>query len=448
MATQESDTGSAHLAADSHLTNQLALKFFVPMGFSWMLMGLEGPIANFYLTRRPEKTEEGAALLILMSLAFWIESPIVDLLTTANTVADTADNYRVLRRFVLILISILSVLHILVPATSLFNVVTHNLLGIEPDVARRAHTALFMLLPWSAAIGWRRFKQGILIRQGHTKPMMKGTLVRLATLILSGLLLINTTQLPGATLAGAVIASAVCAECLYIHLASSQAVSHVLAQEHTSPKPYHLRSLANFHFPLTATTIVNLMTIPFAAWALSQLHDGVVTKAAFQLSFGLSWILRSYTYGLTEAVITLGKTRAKEAFMKVFCRNVGFFSFGTHLLMMVLGLDMLYYLRFLGEDRAVAENAHQMFMLLVLVPLVTSAQGYYRGVLTSRGQTTSRLGGSICALISYVGCLAIGVHYHYAQPMVLAAGASLLAVTTEWAILYWVGREEEHYAIG
>ena len=41
-------------------------------------------------------------------------------------------------------------------------------MGLDPEVSRLSRFALLVFLPWPAAIGYRRFYQGVMIRHGHT----------------------------------------------------------------------------------------------------------------------------------------------------------------------------------------------------------------------------------------------------------------------------------------
>ena len=56
-----------------------------------------------------------------------------------------------------------------------FRFVTGALMGLPPEVARLVHVATAILIPWPAAIGYRRFYQGILVRHGLTRRVAYGT---------------------------------------------------------------------------------------------------------------------------------------------------------------------------------------------------------------------------------------------------------------------------------
>ena len=93
-----------------------------------------------------------------------------------------------------------------------FTVVTH----LGPIV----YGALWLLLPWPAAIGYRRFLHGVIIRSGRTRLVAYGTLLRLAGMSGTAILLYVYGTLPGAWV-GAAALSAGCVTRLRIRSSPS-----------------------------------------------------------------------------------------------------------------------------------------------------------------------------------------------------------------------------------
>src|SRR5690606_25079212 len=71
--------------------------------------------------------------------------------------------------------------------------------------------SLWILLPWPAAIGYRRFLHGILIRSGRTRLVAIGTIARLAGMATTALTL-APTDLPGAWVGAAALSGGVVVE--------------------------------------------------------------------------------------------------------------------------------------------------------------------------------------------------------------------------------------------
>ena len=62
-----------------------------------------------------------------------------------------------------------TVLHILMGFTPLFDLVVVQLMRVPETLIEPIRLGLQLMVFWSAAIAWRRFIQGILIRHGKTR---------------------------------------------------------------------------------------------------------------------------------------------------------------------------------------------------------------------------------------------------------------------------------------
>ena len=71
-----------------------------------------------------------------------------------------------------------------------------------------------IMLLWSAAIGWRRFYQGVMVRQGRTRLVSYGTCIRLAVVVGTALVLLHDARLPGVRLAAMALMAGVITESL------------------------------------------------------------------------------------------------------------------------------------------------------------------------------------------------------------------------------------------
>ena len=124
-------------------------------------MGLEGPICEGVINRLPRPEINAAAWPVLMALAIWIESPVIDLLSTSTTLAKDRQRYELISRFVWYLMLWVTVAHAAIVLSPIYHVITENLMGVKPEVADTARGALVILIPWSALIGWRRYGIGL-----------------------------------------------------------------------------------------------------------------------------------------------------------------------------------------------------------------------------------------------------------------------------------------------
>jgi hypothetical protein len=154
--------------------------FWLPLAASWLLMTCEGPIVQALISRSADSAIHLAAFGITLSLQIAIESPVIMLLATSTRLATHRQAYRALRGFVLSLNLILTVVAAIISFTPVYDGLVPWLMGIPAPIAAAARPAMRIMTFWTAAIGWRRFLQGVLIRSGDTRSVGWGTAVRLA----------------------------------------------------------------------------------------------------------------------------------------------------------------------------------------------------------------------------------------------------------------------------
>ena len=85
---------------------------------------------------------------------------------------------------------------------------------LPAPVARLTYLATALLVPWPAAIGYRRFYQGVLVRHKLTRRVAYGTVVRLASMATVGSLLGALSPLPGVCVGAAALSAGVVMEAM------------------------------------------------------------------------------------------------------------------------------------------------------------------------------------------------------------------------------------------
>ena len=66
---------------------------------------------------------------------------------------------------------------------TIFDFIAIDLIALPTEVEKITYWAFVALLPWPSAIGYRRFYQGILIRNNLTRFVTFGTVIRLTTML-------------------------------------------------------------------------------------------------------------------------------------------------------------------------------------------------------------------------------------------------------------------------
>jgi hypothetical protein len=382
----------------------------------------------------PAPEVNAAAFFIMMSLSIWIESPVIDLLSTSTTLAKDGQKFAVISRFVLWMMIWVSVAHGLFVFTPLYTLVTEGVMGIKHEVAAAARPGMAILTFWSAAIGWRRYLQGILIRSGLTRVIGFGTLSRVVTISVSALVLHLTTRLPGVVIAACALMLAVAIETIFIHIVSRPAVHDLRRKEPVDGEKLTMARLAAFHFPLTATTMVKLLVFPIIGAGLARVDQPVLATAAYQFAGTIIFLHRALGFCLPEVVIALYKDDQARAALRKFCLGVATATFMSMLLLSIIGLDRVIFEEVLGASRQVSDMAHWVFFLSCAVPFLDAVQSYIRGVLTAHHLTVSRLAAVAVSVASLLGVVALGVKLHWSGPL-LASISLTVALAAEFAVL-------------
>lgn len=432
--------------APAQLSQRAIFRLFYPLALSWIFMATESPVSNAILARSPNATVNTAAFLMLMAIAIFIESPVIDLLSTSTTLATGRTAYHAIRRFTVQIMIGVTIVHALVVLTPFYFVLTRTVLGLPEPVIQALHVPLQIMIPWSAFIGWRRHLQGLMIRTGATQPIGVGTFLRVATITGVGFGIMNRFGLTGLEVVAIALLASVAVEAVFMHWASRPTV-HAL-EEAPDILPAHrngdaaetlsTRRLWQFHGPLTLSSLVMLTTGPAVGAALARTPDAVVSMAAWQVASSLIWLMRTVTYALPEVVIAQYQGVASRAPLAAFCRNVGLTCSGLMLLAAVTGLDRWMFTVVLGVKPSVADSAHLAFWACVPLPALNAAMSYTRGVLTAHRQTMARMWAISVGVATLIGTLVVGVSAKW-PGIVLGPVAVILGQVAEMIVLrvFW-----------
>ena len=183
-----------------------------------------------------------------------------------------------------------------------------RIIGLPDNVAELTQISLVLLLPWPAAIGYRRFYQGLLIRNDLTRRVAYGTVVRLAGMTVTALVLATRSDLPGACVGGAALSVGVCAEALATRLMCRGIVGRLRAgagQEVISGKPLGYRRISVFYYPLVLTSVLSLAAHPVVTFFMGRAPYPLESLAVLPVVNSLVFIFRSLGLAYQEVAIAL-----------------------------------------------------------------------------------------------------------------------------------------------
>ena len=348
-------------------------RFWVPLQATWLMMALEGPFLAAVIARLPDPKFNLAAYGVAFALAILVESPVIMMMSASTALADSAVNYRRLRNFMWLLNIGISVIMAGLLFSPLWLLLVDRGMGLDAEVARLAHGALLILLPWPAAIGYRRFYQGLLIRAGLTRRVAWGTGVRLTTMSATALVGWHQGHLPGAWVGAAALSAGVVAEALASRVMARATVRDLrVAADTPAAPPQTYGAIWRFYLPLALTSTISLAVQPLVTFFMGQARFSLESLAVLPVVNGLVFVFRTPGLSFQEVAITmLGRSWQNEAEVRRFAQVLGASAAAGLALIALTPLADFWLHSVSGLAPELAGFARTPLRILVLMPALS-----------------------------------------------------------------------------
>ena len=376
----------------------------MPLALQWLMMSLEGPFLAAVIARTAEPEFNLAAYGVAWAFAILIESPVIMLMSAATALAEDAAAYRKLRNFAVALnvAATTPFAVMLIPAVHDF--VMAGVLGLPAAVVRLIYGSLWLLIPWPAAIGYRRFLHGVLIRSGRTRLVAVGTALRIATLVSSSLVLFKVTDLPGAWVGAAGLTAGVVLEAIVARVMAAGAIRELLSTEHPGAPPSYA-DVARFYYPLAITSFLGLTVQPLLTFFMGRAPRPIESLAVFPVVHGLTFLFRAIGFSFQEVVIALAGRRLEN--VPLLARfGVALAVLSTTALALVVFTPVvdLWFVRVSGLAPNLAELAVTPARISVILPAVAVLIAFQHGILV-RGRRTRPVTAATALEVSGIALL-------------------------------------------
>jgi progressive ankylosis protein len=375
------------LPSSSPIDRRRVLRLWLPLALSWLLMAVEQPALTATVARLAEQRVQLAAWgSVVFPISLVIEGPIIMLLAASTALCGDVVRYRRVRRFMLVSGAVLTLVHLAVAATPLYDLVTRGLLHTPPEVAEAARLPLLVMTPWTWAIAYRRFQQGVMIRFEQGRAVTEGTVVRLVS-VLAGLELGFRMGWPGALVGSVAIATGVCVEALFVAWRVRPTLRRLAPAPPANAPQLDRRAFAAFYLPLALMPLITLCVQPIGAAAMGRMPNEIDSLAAWGPVYALVFLTRSVGMAYNEVVVTLLPTPgAAKALRRV--RNE--LALVTTAVLALVGLTPLADLWFSQVQALAPDLAHFARVALIIalpMPLYQVMQSWYQGSLVARHHT-------------------------------------------------------------
>ena len=428
-----------------HLTENLTYRriflFWSPLALTWLMMAVEQPVLIAFIARLSDAKFNLAAFGIAGAFAMIVEAPIIMLMSASTAIVTGRHSYKKLKKFTDILNAFITGIQLLILIPPAFRFIVIRLMGVPEEVSELAHKALLIFLPWAASIGYRRFYQGLLIRNNLTRRVTYGTLVRLTVILVTGLLL-YTAGAKGAYTGAAAMSLAVLIESLATRLMADSTIRSVMQKDDRENIHMGLRTILKFYYPLALTSILSLGVHPFVTFFLGRSRMAVESLAVLPVVTSLVFIFRSMGLSYQEVVIALiGERRQNYGLLRNFAVRLGIIVTVLISVLAFTPLADLWFINVSGLTKELADLSYLPLKIMVLLPALTVLLNFQRSLLVVSGNTgpisvatATELAGIILVLLVCV--VFLGMTGVVAASLAFMAGRAL-------SNLYLVPKQKE-----
>ena len=387
--------------------------FWLPLAGTWLMMAVEGPYLAAIIARLPNPTINLAAFGVAFAVAIIIEAPVIMLMGASTKLVEDRQSYLALRRFAYGLSAAITLVQLVVLIPPVFGRLAGDLLALPPDVARLTYGGLVLFLPWPAAIGYRRFQQGLLIRHHLTRRVAYGTALRLVTMSVTAFVAFRVSRLDGAYVGALALSAGVTVEAVASRLMTRGVVPVLLARERAPARLDSLRlpAVISFYVPLALTSLLAMGVQPLVTFFMGQSRFALESLAVLPVIHGLTFVFRAIGLSYLEVVIALAGDR-REHFRSI--RN-----FAVMLALAVAGglmtitytpLAFAWFHNVSGLTLELSTFALLPLRILAVFPALSVALAVERALLVHAHRTTPITWATLLEVFTVAAALTVGIH--------------------------------------
>lgn len=423
--------------------NSLTLKrifyFWLPLAVTWIMMSMEGPFLAMVIARLADPKYNLAAYGLAIAIAMLIEAPIIMIMSASTAIVEDRDSFLKLRNFTYGLNVIITACMVFLLIPPVFDFIANNLLRLPEGVDRLAHKACLLLIPWPAAIGYRRFFQGILIRNNLTRRVTYGTVVRLFSMGITGLICYGFFEIDGASVGALALSIGVCAEAVASKLMARSTVIQLLSKENKTSEitPWGYKSISKFYYPLAMTSILTLGIYPIVTFFLGHSFMALESLAVFPVVNSLVFIFRSLGLSFQEVGIALlGVNNEGYDALKKFAILLGFAVTAGLAFLAFTPLSTVWFRDISGLSIELSRFADLPTKIMAPMPGLMVLLSFQRSLLVLHRKTGQITIGTTIEVVGIIALLVITINFLGIIGAVAATISLLLGRTLANAYLF------------
>ena len=393
------------------LTLSKIFVFWTPLGATWLMMALEGPFLAALIARLAEPKFNLAAYGVAYAFALIIEAPVIMIMSASTALVKDRHSFNKLKIFTYFLNGLITILMVILVIPSIFYFVTEDLIGLPQRIAYLTHIATIIMLPWAAAIGYRRFYQGILIRNNLTRRVAYGTVVRLLTMIMTALVLFFYFDIPGAVVAASALALAVIAEAIASRIMASGTINKILSKSESSESELTYKGIYKFYYPLALTAIISLAVQPIITFFIGKSRMPIESLAVLPVITSFVFIFRALGLSYQEVIIAfMGEIKGGYYPLKKFAIILGSTLSLILILVAFTPLSNIWFINISGLSYSLSEFSITPLMIMSVFPALTVLLCFQRAVLICGSNTGPITWGTVVEFTTIIIVMLVSIN--------------------------------------
>ncbi|MCH6575636.1 MAG: hypothetical protein IH795_10625 [Bacteroidetes bacterium] len=386
--------------------------FWLPLGATWLMMSVEGPFLSALIARLDEPIYNLAAYGVAFAFALIIEAPVIMMMSASTALVKDSYSFNKLKRFTYFLITGITLLMLIMLIPAIFYFIAEDLIGLPKRVSYLTHIATIILLPWPAAIGYRRFYQGVLIRNNLTRRVAYGTVIRLTTMAITAFVIYFYFDVPGVVVGASALTVAVLAEAIASRLMTISIIKQL--HHNLSPKDERItyKEIYKFYYPLAIMSLLSLGVQPFVTFFVVQSRMALESLAVLPVITSFVFIFRALGLSYQEVIIAqIGDDKSGYVPLRNFAVILAGVLSIILLIIAFTPLADIWFNDVSGLSDFLSEFARTPLKIMAILPALTVFISFQRSVLVSDKNTAPITWGTAIefAVIVIVMLLSINV---------------------------------------
>lgn len=407
-----------------------------PLAASWLLMSFESPMVSAIIARLSEPEFNLAAFgSVVEPLRTLTAAPLIMMLAASTALSRDWIRYQKIQRYMVLIGITLTVLHFLLAYTPLYYLVVGGILGIPEEIIPLARPGLMIMLPIPWSIGYRRFQQGVMIRNGYSSAVVTGTFVRLIAVVFSLAFGYFFTGLSGVIVGASALTIGMLSEAVYSGW-RVRPILRSLIREDQKETPLNWRSFAAFYFPLVLTSLLTMIWRPIGSAAISRMPLALQSLAVWPVVSGLIFIFQTMGISYNEVVVAyLDKPGSSQNLRKFALILISAISL-LFMLIVITPLSNFWFSTISALPDSLLPFANQSIWFVIPIPAVAVLMSWFQGAILHSQKTRGipeAVGVFLATLLVIMG---IGILMDQYAGIYVGAIAYTIAISLQTAWLY------------